>query len=646
MSLDSERSTSFNREGLTEMLREKIAPEIPAARLREIQEKARRIPALVATFEKYHYSREESITRGLQFGQAWKAFMDKERLNKFERRTVLGFFPELTPHLLHYEFFLPSLEIQASQAQRDKWLPLCESLEIIGCYAQTELGHGSNVRGIEIEATYDDLKQEFVMNSPTITATKWWSGGLGVACTHALVVARLKIKGQDYGPHAFLVPIRDRRTHEPFAGIEVGDIGPKMALAAADNGFLRFDSYRISKECMLNRFARVSETGEYEILDPGAIKILYLSLIRARSNLVFDAWYPLTMALTISIRYSLIREQFPDPDNPKKEKKILDYQIQQFKLFRVLARLYSLIFFRPYLRAQYAQAEQKLNAGDDSDLAYLHCIASLYKSYTTYGVVEGIEEARRSCGGHGFMMLSGLPSLYTEYLPAITYDGDNSILTLQAARYFMSLLRKPREMPEDLRFFSETSKILKGEVGTAEFHQQCFDTAARNKFRRLVAREQVLIAQGGVREKIWNSDLQIEAVEACEAVYYSSVHRFFVRGISEIQDGKIREVIETLRQIFATSELERFHGELVRAGMKIDMIQGLKDVQLEAYEKIRPNALGLIEVFEISDEALNSVIAKKDGLIYQNMIRTSKYLNPLNKEKVFPGIKQYLRPKL
>ena len=305
-----------------------------------------------------------------------------------------------------------------------------------------------------------------------------------------------------------------------------------------------------------------------------------------------------------------------------------------------------MIFFRPYVRAQYAQAENKLNSGDDSDLAYLHCIASLYKSYTTYSVLEGIEEARRSCGGHGFMMLSGLPSLYTEYLPAITYDGDNSILTLQAARYFMSLLRKPRELPEDLRFFNEVSKTLEGDVHSAEFHQQCFDTAARNRFHRLVAREQVLIAQGGVREKIWNNDLQIEAIEACEAVYYSSVHRFFVRGINEIQDVEIRRVVETLRLIFATSELERFQGELVRAGMNLDTIQALKNVQLEAFVKTRPNALGLIEVFEISDEALNSVISNKDGLIYQNMIRTSKYLNPLNKEKVFPGIKQYLRPKL
>lgn len=42
---------------------------------------------------------------------------------------------------------------------------------------QTELGHGTFIRGLETRATYDESREEFVLHSPTLTAYKWWPGG-------------------------------------------------------------------------------------------------------------------------------------------------------------------------------------------------------------------------------------------------------------------------------------------------------------------------------------------------------------------------------------------------------------------------------------------------------------------------------------
>jgi acyl-CoA oxidase len=59
----------------------------------------------------------------------------------------------------------------------------------------TELGHGSYIRGFETTAHYDKSTQEFVINSPTDTSTKWWIGMLGQTATHTVVYARLVIDG-------------------------------------------------------------------------------------------------------------------------------------------------------------------------------------------------------------------------------------------------------------------------------------------------------------------------------------------------------------------------------------------------------------------------------------------------------------------
>ena len=50
--------------------------------------------------------------------------------------------------------------------------------------------------------------------------------------------------------------------------------------------------------------------------------------MKARAYLVKASWMKLASALTITIRYSLVRRQFQDPKNPKIELKLLDYQIQ------------------------------------------------------------------------------------------------------------------------------------------------------------------------------------------------------------------------------------------------------------------------------------------------------------------------------
>lgn len=49
-------------------------------------------------------------------------------------------------------------------------------IEDIGSFGLTEMGHGSNVRGINTTAIYDPVKNEFVINTPANTDMKFWIG--------------------------------------------------------------------------------------------------------------------------------------------------------------------------------------------------------------------------------------------------------------------------------------------------------------------------------------------------------------------------------------------------------------------------------------------------------------------------------------
>ena len=342
--------------------------------------------------------------------------------------------------------------------------------------------------------------------------------------------------------------------------------------------------------------------------------------------------------MIISIRYSIIREQYPETS----EKKILDYQIQQHKLFKALGRLFSLMFLSQYSKKILEQYEKIQKERKDFILEYDYNIIFLFQSFSSYTIIESIEEARRSCGGHGFMMLSGLPSLYTDSLFDITNKEVNNSFILRSAKFFVNMFEFPNNNQTEANFL----KCPKSLNSLSNFHSGCFENIAKNKIEKLVQKKNFLCSEGRQTEDVWNKDLEVESISACQAVYDALVYNYMNEEIQSIKDTNILKVLENIRQIFATCELEKYEGELVRCGLRENDFDKLKSAQLEGFKNIRKNALGLIECFNFFDESLNSVIANTNGAIYQYMIRSSKYLNPLNKEPVFSVFKKSSRPKL
>lgn len=294
---------------------------------------------------------------------------------------------------------------------------------------------GSNVQGLQTVATFDPITDEFIIDTPNDGAIKWWIGNAAVHGKFATVFARLKlpnydVKGvTDMGVHAFIVPIRDMKTHQTLPGVEIQDCGHKVGLNGVDNGALRFRSVRIPRDSLLNRFGEVSRDGKYTSNLPSANKRFAATLgelVGGRVGLAYSSVGVLKVAATIAIRYSLLRQQFGPPNQP--EVTILDYQSHQHKLMPMLASTYAFHFATTNLVEKYSQMKK---SHDEELVADVHALSAGLKAYVTSYTAKSLSICREACGGHGYAAVNRFGSLRNDHDIFQTFEGDNTVLLQQ-----------------------------------------------------------------------------------------------------------------------------------------------------------------------------------------------------------------------
>ncbi|KAL1215478.1 Acyl-coenzyme A oxidase 2, peroxisomal [Cardamine amara subsp. amara] len=324
-----------------------------------------------------------------------------------------------------------------TKKHKDKYFDGIDNLEYTGCFAMTELHHGSNVQGLQTTATFDPLKDEFIIDTPHDGAIKWWIGNAAVHGKFATVFARLILpthdsKGvSDMGVHAFIVPIRDMKTHQTLPGVEIQDCGHKVGLNGVDNGALRFRSMRIPRDNLLNRFGDVARDGKYTSSLPTINKRFAATLgelVGGRVGLAYASVGVLKISATIAIRYSLLRQQFGPPKQP--EVSILDYQSQQHKLMPMLASTYAYHFATVYLVEKYSEMKK---THEEQLVADVHALSAGLKSYITSYTAKALSVCREACGGHGYAAVNRFGSLRNDHDIFQTFEGDNTVLLQQVA---------------------------------------------------------------------------------------------------------------------------------------------------------------------------------------------------------------------
>jgi len=325
-----------------------------------------------------------------------------------------------------------------TKAHHDAYLEDLVSGKLMGCFAMTETGHGSNVQALGTVATYDKDAGEFVITTHGELARKDYIGNAARHADVAVVFAQLEIEGPDgstgsQGVHAFVVPLR--QDGEVLPGIRIEDCGAKMGLNGVDNGRIWFDHVRVPRGNLLNRFADVSEDGVYssEIENQNRRFFTMLgTLVQGRVCVGGAGINAAKVALTIATKYAVRRRQF-EATNPPEEDLLLDYGMHQRRLFPLLARTYAMHFAQEIVAGQLHDVFSGVVTDEDSRRR-LESRAAGTKALGTWLGTDAIQECREACGGAGYLSENRFAALKADTDVFTTFEGDNHVLLQLVAK--------------------------------------------------------------------------------------------------------------------------------------------------------------------------------------------------------------------
>ncbi|XP_036331678.1 probable peroxisomal acyl-coenzyme A oxidase 1 [Rhagoletis pomonella] len=553
------------------------------------------------------------------------------------------------PFGTHITMFVDVIFSQGTPEQIEKFGKPAANCNIIGTYAQTEIGHGTNVRGIETRADYDRKTDEFVLNTPNLQAYKWWPGGLGHTANHAMVVAQLYIDDKHHGIQSFMVQLRDLDTHMPLPGVDIGEIGKKLGMAGVNQGFLGLRNVRIPRTNMLMRNAKVLPDGTF-VASP-ASKLNYMTMVYTRCLIGRWSSNYLLQAATIATRYSAVRRQSPINTN-EPEPQIIDHVTQQYKLFPEIANGIAYHLAAKHMWEMYELTLKEIAAGDYSRMTDMHIISCALKVLSTTDASFGIERLRLACGGHGYLSSTNFSTIYGDAVAAYTYEGENTVLLLQIGRYLVKSwlqLTQGKKMPPLVAYLAEVREM--GQTpqwnDSGEYIVKLLQYTAANKTRLAFENLTKRVAEGQTQEEAANHT-GIELTQAAELHGRQFVASVFLEQIKASQLGNrstaLNLALQNILDLYLVQTVLRHMNDILRFTAISDANLRSLQTRLElALKKLRPDAVGICDGFDYHDRVLNSTLGSYDGNVYERLFEAAKK-SPLNKKPVPDSFEKCLKP--
>lgn len=513
-----------------------------------------------------------------------------------------------------------SVYMLGTEKHHRRYLKDIGTLALPGCFAMTETGHGSNVKGLNTTATYNHADQTFTINTPNENARKEYIGNAAMHGEAATVFAKLIINGIDYGVNAFIVPLRNKQK-ETLPGITIKDCGPKLGLNGVDNGVIYFDNVVIPKENMLDRFASVNDKGEFEspiASDNRRFFTMLGTLVGGRIGVPRSGLAATKSGLAIAIRYGDKRTQF-GPEGGT-EVPILNYRMHQRRLMPLLANAYAIHFALQYLTKRFMNRTE-------ADMQEIEALAAGLKAYATWNTTATLQECREACGGKGYLSENRLGTLKSDTDVYTTFEGDNTVLTQLVAKSRLSKFRKNfsgMNLIGGINYLAEQAKTSITEknpvVKRRTDEEHILDPEFQlNAFRY---REEAILASAGKRLKRLIDDgldsfdaanvAQHHLINVGQAYIERVVLEQFIKQVEATEDKGCQTILKQLCGLYALHTIEKNRGWYLEEDyMEGSKTKAIRKLVNQLCWDIRQDAVPLVQAFNIPEQCLAAPIAFK-----------------------------------
>jgi len=153
------------------------------------------------------------------------------------------------------------------------------------------------------------------------------------------------------------------------------------------------------------------------------------------------------------------------------------------------------------------------------------------------------------------------------------------------------------------------------------------------------------VAAGLSYEEAWNNAL-VEIARATKAHCQLMIVTNFINAVADIstRHPQLYPPLQRLCHLYALHAIEQDLGEFTEDGyLSPQQVGVLRRTVRDLVAAVRPDAVPLVDAFNLSDHELNSALGRYDGRVYETLYEWAQQ-SQLNKDVVTPGYDDYLKP--